>query len=84
MTEVQHRSLVSRLYRGETRIDFIGSRKRWYLASAILILICISASWSAASTTAWSSRAARPFQFPVSGTSLTTLEARTPRSPTPA
>ncbi|SHN45054.1 protein translocase subunit SecF [Cryptosporangium aurantiacum] len=35
--------LAGRLYRGETNIDFIGSRKRWYIASAILILICIGA-----------------------------------------
>ncbi len=41
MTEVKPRSVLSRLYRGETRIDFIGSRKRWYLASGILILICV-------------------------------------------
>lgn len=34
-------SALSRLYRGETRIDFIGSRRRWYLASLILIVICI-------------------------------------------
>jgi preprotein translocase subunit SecF len=34
-------SMFTRLYRGETRIAFIGSRKRWYLASAVLILICI-------------------------------------------
>jgi preprotein translocase subunit SecF len=31
----------TRLYRGETQIDFIGTRKRWYAASAALILICI-------------------------------------------
>jgi preprotein translocase subunit SecF len=34
-------SLVRRLYRGETNIDFIGSRKRWYLASAILVTVCL-------------------------------------------
>jgi len=34
--------LVNRLYQGETKIDFIGSRKRWYLASAILILLCVA------------------------------------------
>jgi preprotein translocase subunit SecF len=33
-------SMFTKLYRGETDIDFIGSRKRWYLASAILIVIC--------------------------------------------
>jgi preprotein translocase subunit SecF len=35
-------SLVRRLYRGETNIDFIGSRKRWYIASAVLIVGCIA------------------------------------------
>ncbi|MEO7289369.1 MAG: protein translocase subunit SecF, partial [Jatrophihabitantaceae bacterium] len=34
-------SVFTRLYRGETRIDFIGSRRRWYLASLILIAICV-------------------------------------------
>ncbi len=34
-------SFVSKLYRGETRIDFIGSRRRWYAASGVLILICV-------------------------------------------
>jgi preprotein translocase subunit SecF len=31
----------TRLYRGETRINFIGTRRRWYAASGVLILICI-------------------------------------------
>jgi preprotein translocase subunit SecF len=34
--------IFRRLYRGETDIDFIGSRKRWYLASVILVLICLA------------------------------------------
>jgi preprotein translocase subunit SecF len=34
-------SVFRRLYRGETNIDFIGRRKTWYLASAIVILICL-------------------------------------------
>ncbi|MGH8861987.1 MAG: protein translocase subunit SecF, partial [Jatrophihabitantaceae bacterium] len=34
-------SVVSRLYRGETKINFIGTRKRWYLASVVLLLICV-------------------------------------------
>ncbi len=33
-------SLVTRLYRGETEINFIGSRKKWYAASALFIVIC--------------------------------------------
>ncbi|NUS71775.1 MAG: protein translocase subunit SecF [Corynebacteriales bacterium] len=33
--------LMRRLYRGETNIDFIGTRKRWYIASVIIALVCI-------------------------------------------
>jgi preprotein translocase subunit SecF len=33
--------IIGRLYRGETTFDFIGSRKRWYAASGILLLICV-------------------------------------------
>src|SRR4051794_13731292 len=34
--------VLRRLYRGETNFDLIGHRKRWYLVSAIIILICLS------------------------------------------
>ncbi|HET8659086.1 MAG TPA: protein translocase subunit SecF [Micromonosporaceae bacterium] len=34
--------ILRRLYRGETNIDFIGPRKRWYLASVVLIAICVA------------------------------------------
>ncbi|WP_375490346.1 protein translocase subunit SecF [uncultured Jatrophihabitans sp.] len=34
-------SIVTRLYRGETHVNFIGTRKRWYAASGVLIVICI-------------------------------------------
>src|SRR6478672_8512038 len=34
--------LVRRLYRGETNIQFIKARKRWYLASLIMIVICVA------------------------------------------
>ena len=33
-------SVIRRLYRGETNIQFIGSRNRWYLASLLLLVIC--------------------------------------------
>ena len=36
-------SLFRRLYRGESNVDFIGSRRKWYTASAIIIAICILA-----------------------------------------
>lgn len=34
-------SVFTRLYRGETQINFVGSRRRWYFASLILIVICV-------------------------------------------
>ncbi|MBT8225932.1 MAG: protein translocase subunit SecF [Dactylosporangium sp.] len=34
-------SLFRRLYRGETRFGFIAHRKRWYIASAVILLICV-------------------------------------------
>src|SRR5256885_13352036 len=34
--------IMRRLYRGETNIDFIGQRRKWYLASAIVVLICLA------------------------------------------
>jgi preprotein translocase subunit SecF len=34
-------AFLRRLYRGETNFNFIGSRRKWYLASTILVLICI-------------------------------------------
>jgi len=34
--------LVRRLYRGDTKIDFIGSRKRWYIASGVITIACLA------------------------------------------
>jgi preprotein translocase subunit SecF len=34
-------SMFRRLYRGETNIQFIAHRKRWYLASLVMIVICL-------------------------------------------
>ena len=34
-------SALGRLYRGETRIDFIGKRNIWFLLSGIVLAICI-------------------------------------------
>ena len=38
---VHKRGTLSRLYRGETELEFIGTRKRWYIASAVILLICV-------------------------------------------
>ncbi len=77
MTEVQHRSLLSRLYRGETRIDFIGSRKRWYLASGIMIVICILSFVFRGFNYGVEFKGGTTFQFSTSGTSLTTSSLET-------
>jgi len=35
--------LGGRLYRGETSVDFIGRRRRWYMVSAVFIVVSIGA-----------------------------------------
>jgi len=35
-------SLLRRLFRRETNFDLIGQRKKWYIASAIVVLICLA------------------------------------------
>jgi preprotein translocase subunit SecF len=32
---------ITRLYRGETNFNFISTRRRWYAASGIMLLICV-------------------------------------------
>ena len=34
-------SVFRKLYRGETRFDFIGTRRRWYFASGVILVICV-------------------------------------------
>ena len=34
-------SLCGRLYRGDTMVDFIGRRRQWYLASGVIVAICV-------------------------------------------
>ena len=34
-------SILHRLYRGDTRFGFIKNRKKWYLISGVIILLCI-------------------------------------------
>lgn len=36
-------SLGHRLYTGDVSIDFVGRKKTWYIASALLLLICVGA-----------------------------------------
>ena len=34
-------SIFRKLYRGETHFNFIGTRKRWYFASGVILVICV-------------------------------------------
>src|SRR5690242_20019051 len=64
-------SVLVRLYRGETRINFIGHRRRWYLASAILIIICILSFVFRGFNYGVEFKGGVTFQFAASNSSLT-------------
>jgi preprotein translocase subunit SecF len=71
------RPIWSRLYRGETNIDFIGTRRRWYLASAIMILICVLSFIFRGFNYGVEFKGGSTFQFAASGTTLTTTQLET-------
>jgi preprotein translocase subunit SecF len=66
-----------RLYRGETRINFIGTRKRWYVASGVLIIICTLSFIFRGFNEGVEFKGGSTFQIPVAGTSITTQQAAT-------
>jgi preprotein translocase subunit SecF len=70
-------SVVSRLYRGETRIDFIGNRKRWYAASAVLIVICALSFIFRGFNYSIDFKGGSEFTIQASGTSLTSDKVNT-------
>jgi preprotein translocase subunit SecF len=67
-------SVFSQLYRGETRIDFIGTRKRWYLASLILIVLCVFSMVFRGFNIGIDFKGGTQFQIRAAGTSLTTKQ----------
>ena len=70
-------AVIRRLYRGETRIDFIGNRERWYFASLVMILICIGSIGIRGFNYGIEFAGGTQFQIPVTGTSITTAEVNT-------
>ena len=70
-------SVVTRLYRGETRIGFIASRKRWYLASAIAVLICILSISIRGFNYSVDFAGGTTYRIQVAGTSITTTQVQT-------
>jgi preprotein translocase subunit SecF len=67
--------VFQRLYRGETRIDFIGSRFRWYAASGVLILICVLSFIFRGFNEGVEFKGGSTFQIPVAGSSITAAQA---------
>jgi preprotein translocase subunit SecF len=70
-------SFLGRLYRGETRINFIGNRMRWYAASGLLILICVLSFIFRGFNEGVEFKGGSTFQIPVAGTSITADDANT-------
>jgi preprotein translocase subunit SecF len=64
-------SRLARLYRGETRINFIGLRRRWYLASALLLLVCVLSFIFRGFNYGVEFKGGVTFQFPVTNSSIT-------------
>jgi len=64
-------SWASRLYRGETNLDFIGTRKRWYAASGLIIIICALSFALRGFNYGVEFKGGASFQFPTNGTSIT-------------
>jgi preprotein translocase subunit SecF len=68
-------SVFRKLYRGETRFDFIGHRKRWYLASLVLIAICVLSMTTRGFNVGIEFKGGTQFQIIASGTSITPTAA---------
>ena len=66
-----------RLYRGETRINFIGSRFRWYAASGVLIVICILSFIFRGFNEGVEFKGGSTFQIPVANTSISAGQVNT-------
>jgi preprotein translocase subunit SecF len=65
---------IQRLYRGETRIRFIQNRKRWYLASGVLVAICVLSFIFRGFNYSIDFAGGSEYQIQVSGTSITTSD----------
>jgi preprotein translocase subunit SecF len=70
-------SALTKLYRGETRIDFIGTRRRWYLASGVLLVVCILSFVFRGFNYGVEFKGGATFQINVAGTSITANQVDT-------
>jgi preprotein translocase subunit SecF len=67
-------SFFRRLYRGETNIQFIKNSRRWYIASGILIVLCIIGMVVRGFNLGIEFKGGSQFTVGISGTSITSTE----------
>ena len=65
-------SIFRKLYRGETNFNFIGTRKRWYFASGVILLICVLSFIFRGFNFGVEFAGGSQFQFQAAGTTITT------------
>ena len=68
-------SVFRRLYRGETRFNFIGTRRRWYLASLIIIAVCVLSFALRGFNWGIEFKGGSQFQIQAKGTSISAKQA---------
>ncbi|HEX8082052.1 MAG TPA: protein translocase subunit SecF [Jatrophihabitans sp.] len=66
--------ILTRLYRGETNFEFIGTRKRWYLASLVLLVLCVLSMVVRGFNVGIDFKGGTQFQIQAANTSLTTTQ----------
>ena len=72
-------SLIHKLYHGGTNFDFVGTRRRWYVISAVLVVVCILSFAVRGFNFGIEFQGGSSFQFPDSasgGTSVSLVDAR--------
>lgn len=68
-------SLATRLYRGEVSYDFVGRRRRWYLISGTVIVICLLSLFFRGLNFGIDFKGGASFQFPAHGHTLAAAKA---------
>ncbi|MCH7229843.1 protein translocase subunit SecF [Glycomyces sp. L485] len=72
--ETNRLSVWSKLYRGETDFQFVASRKRWYLGSAIVIAACIVIMLIRGFTLGIDFAGGNQYTVPTGGSTITDVE----------
>ncbi len=68
-------SWASRLYRSESHVDFVGRRRTWYIASGVVLAICIASMVIRGFSLGIDFKGGALFQFPSGGRPVAEAEA---------